>query len=74
MKTVSVRITSEQAEYLQKLADQIPGGSISGLAQRAVGLWREVEGPVYEMALKETQDRLTRKRAAFETAAKKHAA
>jgi hypothetical protein len=62
LKTVSVRIKAEQAKRLQEMAHHIPGFSVDGAVKRAVDLWLEVEGPVYEEAFKEARRKLQEKR------------
>lgn len=57
MKTVQVRISAEQDKQLREIADRVPGANVSGLAQRAIDLWLEIEGPVYMEAYKEVQSR-----------------
>ena len=62
MKTVSVRIKSEQAKRIQELAEHIPGFSVDGAVKRAVDLWLEVEAPVYLEAITEARIKLKRER------------
>ena len=59
MKTVSVRITEEQAGRVRKLLGVIPGGSLNAVAEDAVDLWLDLEGPVLE-AKKKRRDELKR--------------
>ena len=61
MKTTSVRIRQEQKERCRKIADYIPGGRVDTIVQRAVDLWLETEGPVYEEAFQRAQEKLERK-------------
>lgn len=48
VKTVSVRIPTEQAGRIQELLGVIPGGSLNAVVQDAVSLWLDIEGPVLE--------------------------
>lgn len=61
MKTVSVRIKSDQARQFREIASNIPGSSINALAQRAAELWLAIEGPVYIDAFKEAREKLERR-------------
>jgi hypothetical protein len=61
MKTVSVRIEGGQFAELGEIAKSFPGASVNGLVQRAVELWLEVEGPVYQSVFKEAKAKLNRK-------------
>ncbi len=64
-KTVPVRIKAAQARRLREIVDQFPGGSVSGVVQRAVDLWLEKEGPVYLAALKEARGRVAQAKEAI---------
>jgi hypothetical protein len=47
VKTVSVRISAEQAKQLQSIATDVPGMSLNLMVQRGVDLFLEIEGPVH---------------------------
>lgn len=59
-KTVSVRITAEQAKRLREIAGFVPGSSINALAQRGVAQWLAIEAPVYLDAFKKVRETLER--------------
>jgi len=62
MKSLVVRISENQANKLNDVASQFPGITVSALVHKSIDLWLEIEGPVYEAALKEARSKIERQK------------